>query len=470
MVARKNIFYFLKEPERLKALQSILKSRFKLGILFVVAVCLILVLVGPQLYGLASQSDLFYNSSISSSSIPYLNLSKQLADKLHDHMFDSSAGAYYYEVSSNWATVVNSEFSTLGNAFIVAGLLQLYQATQNKTYLKWASGDAQQFWSKAWDSKNQGFYDTYSTSWSQTSSCQQTTQNNALWEIDFLTLSHANGSSVWKTRATSVETLLNSRFWSTANNIVEVSSNVCKRTQSGDVQIELSIGSYLWATALWSQMDKSSKYDSRMNAVAQFAWNHLWDSSSNTLGAGTKSNGCTTNKNYLGFMRSAYANLSGLEDCRKGANENIWGAVGLAYLYSINKNATIKSWVTQDLNWINQTFWDKSLGGYHQNAFRNDTLRSACSSTNNARDYPGWTQGEQPMFWWQIGQLLNNNTMKHWALVSEQWTAQHQWNSTKSNGGEMTCLNSNGTPDLGSVNGNLFDWIQASALYSYSTL
>ena len=156
-------------------------------------------------------------------------------------------------------------------------------------------------------------------------------------------------------------------------------------------------------------------------------------------------------------MRSAFADHSGLEDCRKRANENIWGAMGLAYLYCLTGNATIKPWVTQDLSWVNRTFWDPVIGGFHQNVFRNDASRSACSSANSPLDYPGWTQGEQPWFWWQIGQLLKNNTLEKWALLSERWTAQHQWNYTNNKGGDMTCLNNNASPDLGSSNANLYD-------------
>ena len=167
-------------------------------------------------------------------------------------------------------------------------------------------------------------------------------------------------------------------------------------------------------------------------------------------------------------MRSAFANHSGLQDCRKGANENIWGATGLAYLYNLTGNATIRPWIIQDLNWINRTLWDPVHGGFHEDTFRNNVLRSACASTNDPRDYPGWTQGEQPWLWWQIGQLLNNNTLSKWALVSELWTAQHQWNHANSNGGLLTCLDSNTFPDPGSK--SLYDWIQGSALYSFSTL
>ncbi|MGI0080596.1 MAG: hypothetical protein ACRECH_13350, partial [Nitrososphaerales archaeon] len=39
-----------------------------------------------------------------------------------------------------------------------------------------------------------------------------------------------------------------------------------------------------------------------------FAMNHHWDSSSNTLSAGSKSIDCTTSKNYLGFIGSSNSN------------------------------------------------------------------------------------------------------------------------------------------------------------------
>ncbi len=420
------------------------------------------------------QSFSFYQPSISftdssSSTIPYLSLSVSLANKLHEFMLNKTTNAYDYEVSSNWASVVSKQYSTLGNAFIIAGMIQLYRATGNLTYLKWASSTSEQFWDHAWDSKNQGFYDDYHTNWVR-ETCQQTTQNNAMWGIDFLNLYQTNGSSTWLSRANQTVMLINNRFWNQTENVVLVSSNVCTNTPSSDVHIEVSIGSYLWLTSQWSQITGSNKYNNRMSEVASFARDYLWDSSSNNLSGGVGSTDCTKNSNYLGFMRSAFANHSGLEDCRKGVNENIWGAMGLAYLYSLTGNATIKPWITQDLNWINQTFWDPTHGGFHQDAYRNDTLRSACSSTNNPLDYPGWTQGEQPWFWWQIGQLLNDNAFAKWALVSEQWTVQHQWNYTNNNGGDMTCLNSNTSPDLGSPNANLYDWIQGSALYSFSTI
>lgn len=122
----------------------------------------------------------------------------------------------------------------------------------------------------------------------------------------------------------------------------------------------------------------------------------------------------------------------------------------------------------QDLDWINETLLDPSVGGFHQDTFRNDTLRSACAATNDPKDYPGWTEGEQPWLWWQIGHLIKNSTVENWALTSEAWTAQHQWNYTNGNGGDMTCLDSTALPDPGST--DLFDWVQGSALYTFSTL
>jgi hypothetical protein len=400
-------------------------------------------------------------------SVPYLNLSVTLANKLHDFMLDGASDAYYYELSDNWKEVLSSTFSTLGNAFITLGMIQLYQATRNQTYLTWASSNAQSFWRNGWDTVHGGFYDTYSTNWKNTT-CQQTTQPNALFEIDFLRLAAANGSAVWLTRANAVENLLNDRFWSTAYSVVEQSYDVCTGAQSGDVQIEVSIGSYLWATGEWARDTSNSTFNGRMADAASFAENYLWDGASNTLPGGTGSTDCGTTSGYLGFMRSVYADLSGLEDCRKGANENAWGAMGLAELYNISGSSTLLQFTNQDLRWINSTLWDPTYGGYHQDTFRNDTLRSACSSTGDPRDYPGWTEGEMPMFMWQIGQLTGNATETSWAGVAEKWTAEHQWNYTDSNGGDLTCLNSNTLPDPGQD--TLYDWVQGSALYTYSTI
>ena len=397
--------------------------------------------------------------------VPYLNLSVVLANKLHRFMLNGVSNAYYNEVSGNWQTVVTPAYSTLGNAFIDLGMVQLYQATANETYLHWASAASESFWRNAWSAKLGGFYDTYSSGWKNTT-CQQTAQPNALFEVDFLRLASANGSAVWLQRATAVERLLNSRFWSTTDNVVEQSYDVCKGTRSGDVQIEVSIGSYLWATAEWTRYTSNSTFGGRMSAAASFAENYLWDGTANTLSGGPGSTDCGSTNGYLGFMRSAYANLTGLEDCRKGANENIWGAMGLAELDNISSSPTLLQFTNRDLRWINETFWDPTNGGYHETAYRNDTLRSACSSTHDPRDYPGWTEGEQPMFWWQLGQLAGNATETRWAGVAEQWTARHQWNSAY--GGEMTCLDSDTLPDPSQT--TLLDWLQGSALYTYSTI
>jgi hypothetical protein len=405
-------------------------------------------------------------SSLSSTSVPYLNLSIQLANKLHKYMLDSSTRAYFNSLSSDWARVSLNQYSTLGNAFIADGMIQLYKSTKNATYLQWASSTSEQFWKHGWDSSSGGFYDSYDTSWSRTD-CRQTLQNNAMFLIVSLNLYATNGTAVWLNRANTIESLMNTRFWDTTNNIAEASYDICAGKLSGEAHVEVSIGSYLWATAQWMRVTKDSSYLSRMNSAASFALNFLWDGPSNTLGGGANSIGCTAG-GYLGFMRSAYADLSGLKDCRKGANENIWGAMGLAFLANETSDSTLKSWVIRDLAWINRTLWDKAYGGFHQNTFRDNTLRSACSRVNDPRDYPGWTEGEQPWFWWEIGQLLSNGTIRSWALVSEKWTATHQWNNTINNGGLMTCLNSNALPDAGSV--YLYDWIQGSALYSFSTL
>jgi hypothetical protein len=67
-------------------------------------------------------------------SIPFLNLSILLANRLHASLLNQSSGAYFFSVSSNWKVVTSTQYSTLGNAFIVAGLLQLYRATGNRTY------------------------------------------------------------------------------------------------------------------------------------------------------------------------------------------------------------------------------------------------------------------------------------------------------------------------------------------------
>ena len=399
-------------------------------------------------------------------SVPYLTLAVQLANRLHSYMLDTTAGAYYSALSSNWATVQADQFTTLGNAFIDEGLVQLYKATGNQTYLSWASRSSERFWENAWDPTNGGFYDVYDTNWRNVD-CQQYLQDNAMFLVVFLNLYGTNGSAIWLHRANEVETLLNGRFWSTSDNIAEVSYNVCDGQPSGDVNIEQSIGSYVWATAQWSAVTGNTSYIGRMSAAVSFARDYLWDSSSNTLSGGAGSVDCTAN-GFQGFMRSAYANLSGLEDCRKGANEDIWGAVGLAYFSQLTDNATVRSWVNQDLTWINRTLWDPTLGGYHNDALRNDTLRSSCASTSDPRDYPGWTEGEQPMFWWQIGKILGNATQTRWALVTEKWTATHQWNYTDANGGDVTCLDSNALPDTGST--ELYDWVQGSALYSFSTL
>jgi len=405
-------------------------------------------------------------SSAPSTGIPYLGLSVTLANEVHRYMLDTATGAYYYSVSSNWLEVTTSQFSTLGNAFIVDGLLQLYEATGNSTYLQWASHTAQLFWVHGWDPVNGGFYDDYYTNWAKTT-CTQSLQNNAIFLIEFLNLYAINGSSVWAQRANLVTDLINERFWDSAAGASEVSYDVCTGTLSGDVQIEESVGSYLWAISQWTQTTGNTTFVARMESDASFAISYLWDGPSNTLAGGPGSVGCTSG-GYLGFMRSVYANLSGLEDCRKGANENAWGALGLAYLYSVTGNPVYESYSEQTLTWINGTLWDPTYGGFHQNAYRDNVLRSACSSTNEADDYPGWTEGEQPWLWWSIGQLLGVQTYDNWALTSEQWTAAHQWNSTANNGGDVTCLNGNTLPDLGGDNAWIYDWIEGSALHTYS--
>ena len=406
-------------------------------------------------------------TTTATATIPYLNLSVSLANKLHTNLLNLTSSAYFYSASSNWTSVTSTQYSTLGNAFIVAGLLQLYQATQNGTYLLWASTTSNQFWDHAWVQGAGGFYDTYNPNWSK-STCEEIAQDNAMFEIDFLDLYRLNGSSQWLRQADAVEVVLNTNFWNSTDGIVEVGFTPCTGLQSGDVDIETSIGSYLWATGEWTTITGNASYLSRMNAAASFAHRYLWDSTSNTLQGGPESTDCGGPSGSLGFMRSVYANLTGLEDCRKGANENIWGAMGLAELYSLTGNSTLLSWTNQDLSWINNTLWDPTYGGYHNDVFRNDTLRSSCSSTNEPNDYPGWTQGEQPMFWWNIGQLTDNSTMTAWSSVAETWTAQHQWNYTDGNGGDMTCLNGNTLSDTGSP--DLYDWVQGSALYSFSTI
>ena len=398
-----------------------------------------------------------------SSSTPYLSLAVQLANKLHRYMLDGATGVYYSALSDNWLNVSTTQFTTLGNAFIDEGMVQLYRATGNHTYLTWAANSSNRFWERGWDSTNGGFYDVYGANWSR-ADCQQVLQDNAMFLVVFVNLYATNGSAVWLQRANSIETLLNGRFWSTTDNIAEVSYDVCTHQPSGDVNIEQSIGSYLWATAQWTTTTGNTSYVGRMGRTVSFAMDYLWDNSTNTLMGG---GGCA-GAGYQGFMRSVYANLTRLEDCRKGANENIWGAVGLAYYSNLEGNATVRAVVNRDLAWINRTLWDSSIGGYHNDVFRNDTLRSSCASTNDPRDYPGWTQGEQPMFWWQIGGILGNTTQMKWALVAEEWTATHQWNSTGGNGGLITCLDSNALPDPGST--ELYDWIQGSSLYSFSTL
>jgi|GEM_PF-7059413 len=119
-------------------------------------------------------------ASVSSTSILYLNLSVILANRLHDFMLNSTSNAYYFELSDNWQKVVTSSYSTLGNALITLGVIQLYQATGNQTYLRWVSSNAESFWRNGWDTVHGGFYDTYSTIWKNTT-CQQTTQPNALF-------------------------------------------------------------------------------------------------------------------------------------------------------------------------------------------------------------------------------------------------------------------------------------------------
>lgn len=401
-------------------------------------------------------------------SIPYLNLSASLAAKLHAYLLNQTSDVYFNAVSSNWTAVVSSQYSTLGNAFIVGGLLQLYQGTRNQTYLLWASETSNQFWIHGWAAGAGGFYDSYNPDWTQSSSCEEIAQDNAKFEIDFLELYQLNGSSQWLQRANAEEQLLNTKFWDPQAGVVEVGYYPCTGLTSGDVDIETSIGSYLWATGEWASDLGNSSYLARMNSVASFAERYLWDGPSNTLAGGPSSTDCGGPAGALGFMRSVYANLTGLEDCRKGANENAWGAMGLAELYSLTDNATVLSWINGDLAWINNTLWDPTYGGYHNDVFRNGTLRSSCSSINSPDDYPGWTQSEQPLLWWSIGQLTHNSTVAEWSLVAEKWTAQHQWNYTDGNGGVMTCLNGGAVPDVGSP--YLYDWVQGGALYAFSTI
>ncbi len=411
----------------------------------------------------------FRVSSASSSSIPYLSLAESLANLMRDHMYNQTAAAFYNSVSNDWGTITGDYYSTLGNGFILAGLIQLYLFTSNTTYLNWVESTASEFWSKGWDSVNDGFYDSYKSDWVN-STCTQTLQNNAIFEIVYLELYRITGSQTWLNYANSIESLLNSRFWSSSLNVPEVSYNVCKKSPSNDTQIEVAIGSYLWATGYWSSIESSTQYTSSMNQAANFAWNYLWDSSTNSLASGSGSIDCSGQPGYLGFMRSAYLSPSVYgEDCRKGANENIWGAMGLAVLYNLTKSQVLLGEIEQDMNWINETFWDKSYGGFHQDSYRNDSLRSACSSTGDIYDYPGWTEGEQPMFWWNIGNIIGNSTYITFSLNSEKWTAEHQW--SQQYGGDLTCTEvSNGqiVVDPGSV--DLYDWIQGSALYAYSTL
>jgi hypothetical protein len=422
---------------------------------------LFLMLAALNTVNMTSKSS-SYATSQAKSKVPYLNLSIVLANKLHEFMMNSTSFAYFFSLSSNWKNVTTNQYSTLGNAMIVSGLIQLYEATSNSTYLIWASETAESFWTISLSkSFFGGFFETYNSDWS-IATCDQALQDNAMFEIDFLNLAATNGSSVWLNRANSIESYLNNVFWSRQDRVVEEEYDACSGQLSGDSQIEVSIGSYLWATSAWTIATKNRTFAGRMESVASFAWDYLWDSSTNNLPAGP---GCGGN-GYSGFMRSVYSNKTSIDDCRKGANENIWGAMGLAYYSKVSRNQTVATWVVQDLSWLNKTFYDPSIGGYHEDAFRNDTLRSACAENNDPKDYPGWTEAEQPWLWYEIGHLLRNATMTNWAKVPLSWTATHQWNTTASNGGLMTCLDNNGMPDPGST--QLFDWIQGGALNAFS--
>jgi len=366
-----------------------------------------------------------------------VNYAERLANLVHDHMYDATHGGYHFEVSDDWSSVTSTDKGFLGNTFIARGFLQLYNRTENATYLCWAETLINNLWTKCWNQTgNLGFFNEYYKNWTRKTDSQTLQEQAEFVHVALDAYEYTSNATYYRWADETMRFIMDCYHDDTNGAMFKTRNGVTGSISDTDKHIEFSLGAFMWAAMRWYKYTSNQTAKTYSQECADWMRNYLWNPASKGYMTETDSAGSVTNQCFY-------------------PNVEIWGMVGLMELYKQTSNATIKSWIRDGLDHINRTMWDKVYGGWYKKLNPDNSVLEDSKT--------GWDNVEQPWFWYHAYEVLEDTSDRDTAMRSLNWTSDHLWDPV--NGGVWLETYRNGST-VSSDTKN--DWVEGGAMVAFS--
>ena len=147
---------------------------------------------------------------------------------------------------------------------------------------------------------------------------------------------------------------------------------------------------------------------------------------------------------------------STIKNENKYPNVEIWGILGMLLYYKVTGDPTTRERIVDVLQHLRETMWDETYGGWYRSMYRDNTVRKETKD--------GWTQSEQPWFWWMAYEIMGDEEYQSVALMSARWTRDNNYDIDY--GGFYLELNRDGTIRLDEKS----DWVQGGGIAAFALL
>jgi uncharacterized protein YyaL (SSP411 family) len=318
---------------------------------------------------------------------------KYLAEKVQQYMWDDRYGGYFYTMNRTWGLKNSDKTSTM---LIIMGLINLYERSGNTTYLVWAENAVNFVLSNAWDKVNGGVYGVYNRSW-----CPKTTVKSLQRQAELLRVlidlyRHTNHQKYYDYANRTAEFILAHYHDAQYGGQYKTYDQNTGSPVTTNKDAEVSLGSFGWGMMYWYSLTSNGTALEYTKEANDFIWTYLRD------------------EIYGGLITEVDRTGSIIVNDRKYPNEIIWGTLGMLEYYRVTGNTTVKGWIQELFSYVRNVMWDPSYGGWFRSLWRNNTVRYSTKE--------GWSQTEQPWFWWFAYSILGDNYYADVARLSVNWT------------------------------------------------
>jgi len=366
----------------------------------------------------------------------FLAYAEQTAQEARSNAWDSVNGGFYTQLSRDWSIVLSSSKSSLGNTFYIHGLVYLFDATGNSTYLHWATETLDTLLSRAWHEPDGGLFTSYDQSWNPTTG-KKSLQVQADLLYVLMDLYDRTGNQNYLNHANELADFIVVNYHDSlyGGNFMEPDIN---GSPNRNKQVEVSQGAFGWGMMRWYESSGDVNALELTENTDQFTWENLRDPI------------------YGGLMSEVNRDGSVIENEFKYPNVEMWGILGMLLHYKITGDTISQQRIATVLQHLRDTMWDEIHGGWYRSMFRDNTVRT------DTKD--GWSQSEQPWFWWMASNIMGDDTYGSIALMSARWTRDNNYDTTY--GGFYLELNRDGTVKRDTKD----DWVQGGGIAAFALI